>query len=151
MKNFSKVVNKADKRSQQQQISKNKKQALLEKKRFGTIEGAPKTVVCWCPLFILFMLLPLSPPSPPILRPISPVLSSFGRVSKYYHQAMIALGPVEDMEKLQNLLLAHCGVVEWDQQGPCTVGYIMRCVREVIERAGGAVSGGERGERMNGR
>lgn len=30
----------------QQQYSKNKKMALLDRKRFGTAEGAPKIVVC---------------------------------------------------------------------------------------------------------
>jgi len=45
VKNASKVLRKKDKKAMQQQMSKNKKMAMLDRKRFGTIEGAPKTVV----------------------------------------------------------------------------------------------------------
>ena len=45
MKNGSKVLRKKDKKAMQQQMSRNKKMAVLDRKRFGTIEGAPKTVV----------------------------------------------------------------------------------------------------------
>lgn len=44
VKNSSKVLSKKDKRAQQQQMSKNKKMAVLDRKRFGTLEGAPKSV-----------------------------------------------------------------------------------------------------------
>lgn len=44
VKAASKVLNKKDKKAMQQQANKNKKMAVLDRKRFGTLEGAPKTV-----------------------------------------------------------------------------------------------------------
>lgn len=38
-------MSKQDKRKQQRDIAKNKKNAILDRKRFGTLEGAPKIVV----------------------------------------------------------------------------------------------------------
>lgn len=54
IKTSSKVLSKKDKKAMQQQMSRNKKMAVLDRKRFGTLEGAPKTVVII--IFICFVL-----------------------------------------------------------------------------------------------
>lgn len=64
---------KQDRRAVQAQLSKEKKMAVLDRKRFGTIEGAPKTV------------------------------------------ALVSLGDIPEIGKLQNLLLAHCGQEEREE------------------------------------